>query len=82
MAQLDMQRIFLPSYSPELNPAERIFEEIRREIEDLVYPSLVAKQYRIDHFLRRLRADKARLQSLVAWDWIANVFQHLPLPVT
>ena len=82
MAQLDMHCIFLPSYSPELNPAERIFEEIRRAVEGLVYPSLDAKQYRIDHFLRRLRADKERLRSLVSWHWIENVFQQLPLPVT
>jgi hypothetical protein len=82
MASLGMQRIFLPSYSPELNPAERIFEEIRRHIEGLVYPSLYAKHYRIDHFLRRLRADKDRLRQLVSWDWIENIFHHLPTPVT
>ena len=45
-------------YSPELNPAEGIFEEIRRQIEGIVYPSLSAKHYRIDHFLRRLRASQ------------------------
>lgn len=73
-----MNRIFLPPYSPELNPAERIFEEGRREIEGFVYPSINAKQHRIDQFLRRLRADKARLASLVSWDWIVDVFNHLP----
>lgn len=78
MATLNMTRIFLPSYSPELNPAERIFEEIRREVEGFVYPSLQAKQHRIDLLLRRLRADKPRLRQLVSWDWIENVFQHLP----
>jgi len=82
MAQLDMQRVFLPSYSPELNPAERIFEEIRRDMEGFVYPSLDAKQYRIDHFLRRLCADKLRLRQLVAWDWIADIFHHLPQSFT
>lgn len=80
MAHLPMQRIFLPSYSPELNPAERIFEEVRRHIEGIVYPSLAAKQYRIHHFLRRLRADKARLRQLVSWDWIDLAFNQLPEP--
>jgi hypothetical protein len=28
--ELPTTRVFLPSYSPELNPAERIFEEVRR----------------------------------------------------
>lgn len=78
MHDLPMTRIFLPAYSPELNPAERIFEEIRPAVEGIVYPSLVAKQYAIDQFLRRLRADKSRLQSLVSWDWIHDVFDALP----
>ena len=75
---LPMTRIFLPPYSPELNPAERIFEEVRREIEGFVYPSIRAKQHRIDQFLRRLRADKQRLASLVSWDWIVDTFNQLP----
>jgi len=77
MGALPMTRIFLPSYSPELNPAERIFEEIRRDIEGIVYPSLKAKQYRIQQFLRSLRADKPRLQQLVCWQWIHDIFDHL-----
>ena len=78
IAQLPMNRIFLPPYSPELNPAERIFEEVRREIEGFVYPTIQAKQHRIDQFLRRLRADKNRLTSLISWDWITDIFNHLP----
>jgi transposase len=75
---LPMNRIFLSPYSPELNPAERIFEEVRREIEGFVYPSLEAKQHRIDQFLRRLRADKQRFSSLISWDWINDIFNQLP----
>lgn len=82
MAKLGMKRIFLPSYSTELNPTERIFEEVQQPIEGYVYPSLGARQYRIDRFLRQLRADKERLRSLVSWDWIENVFHQLPLPIT
>lgn len=78
IGQLPMNRLFLPPYSPELNPAERIFEEVRREIEGFVYASLQAKQHRIDQFLRRLRADKVRLASLVSWDWITHIFNQLP----
>lgn len=77
IAQLPMKRIFA-LYSPELNPAERIFEEIRREIEGVVYPSLRAKRNRIHQFLRRLPADKDRLALLVYWDWISERFDQLP----
>lgn len=75
---LFMNRIFLPPYSPEFNPAERIFEEVRREIEGFVYPSIQAKQHRIHQFLKRLRADRQCLASLVSWDWITDVFEQLP----
>ena len=46
MGQVGFARIFLPAYSPELNPAERVFEEVRRHIEGEVYPSLKAKNGR------------------------------------
>ena len=78
MHALPMQQIFLPAYSPELNPVERIFAEVRRAVEGVVYPSLQAKQHRIDQFLRRLRADKKRLRSLVSWEWILTVHDQLP----
>ena len=35
-------------YSPELNPAGRVFEEVRRHIEGEVYPSLEAKRSAIE----------------------------------
>lgn len=73
-----VQRIFLPPYAPELDPAERIFEEIRREIEGEVYASLDAKQRAIDHFLRRLAADRQRVLALIGWEWIQTAYAALP----
>ena len=32
-----------PAYSPELNPAERVFEEVRRWVEGRVYESIEEK---------------------------------------
>ena len=32
MGQVGFARIFLPPYWPELNPPERVFEELRRDI--------------------------------------------------
>lgn len=82
MGKLPFERIFLPPYSPELNPAERVFEEIRAEIEGEVYPSLIAKQYAIEQVLRRLNADKVRLDNLVGWNWIRQAYDQLPLEYT
>ncbi len=78
MGEVGFARIFLPAYSPELNPAERIFEEVRRHVEGVVYPSLKAKKTAIDHLLRQLRADKPRLKRLIRWDWIKQVLERLP----
>ncbi len=58
MGQAGFARIFLPAYSPGFNPAERVFEEVRRQVECRVYLSLRAKKDAIDHLLRQLRADK------------------------
>ena len=44
MGEAGFKRIFLPAYSPELNPAERVFGEVRRHIEGKVYPYLKEKQ--------------------------------------
>jgi transposase len=82
MGALPFERIPLPAYSPELNPPERVFEEIRRAIEGEVYASLRAKQRAIEHFLRQLRADKTRLRQLIGWDWIVAAHDQLPLPDT
>ena len=62
MGQVGFAQIFLPAYSPELNPAERVFEEVRREAEGRVYPSLEAKRKAIEHLLRQLKADQPRLR--------------------
>lgn len=78
MGQVGFARIFLPAYSPELNPAERVFEEVRGHIEGEVYPSLKAKKAAIDHLLRRLKADKPRLKRLIGWHWLKRALAQLP----
>ena len=78
MGQVGFERIFLPAYSPELNPAERVFEEVRRDIEEEVYPSLEAKRLAIEHLLRQLKADKARLRRRIGWDWLQQALAQLP----
>jgi transposase len=72
LAELPGQRIIQPAYSPELNPAERIFEEIRRAIEGVVYPSLLAKRHAVDNVLTKLAAKPEAVKRLCYWDWIQN----------
>ncbi|HZA21833.1 MAG TPA: YhjD/YihY/BrkB family envelope integrity protein [Dehalococcoidia bacterium] len=59
-----MPLIGLPPYSPELNPAERVFEEVRREIEGKVYANLDEKIKVVQEFLTDLESDPERVRSL------------------
>ncbi len=61
------KRVFLPSYSPELNLAERVFEEVRRRVEGLVYDSIEDKQAKVESCLRGLGADRERVKRLCEW---------------
>lgn len=77
-AQLPFVRIFQPPYSPEVNPVERVFEELRKEVEGRLYPSLVAQQQAVETILRDLAADPERVKRLVGWDWFCQALETLP----
>lgn len=72
---------FLPPCSPELNPAERIFEEVRRRVEGSLYESIEAKVAVVEAFLSELVSDPQRVRHLAGWDWIVDALQSLPDPV-
>jgi len=78
VAQLPFVSIFQPSYSPELNPVERIFEELRRAVEGVIYETLDDKKQAVENELRQLASDPQRLKSLAGWDWLCNVLDSLP----
>ena len=67
-----------PPYSPELNPAERVFEEIRRWTEGKAYGDIAEKVAAVDAFLSELEAEPQRVRSLTGWDWIVDSAQRLP----
>jgi transposase len=49
-----MPLIVLPPYSSELNPVERVFEEVRRAIEGKAYATLEDKMTAVAEFLTHL----------------------------
>ena len=53
--------IVQPPYSPELNPAERVFQEVRRWVEGRVYESLEEKVKAVDAYLSELESDPERV---------------------
>ena len=68
----------LPPYAPELNPAERIFQEIRRRVEGFTWADLETKLAAVEAFLSELADDPPRLQRLVGWDWLTTALDRLP----
>jgi hypothetical protein len=74
---VDLALIDLPPYSPELNPAERIFQELRRAIEGRVYATLDEKVAAVEAELARLEADSPRVRSIAGWSWITEAVERL-----
>lgn len=74
---LGVPLIVQPPLSPELNPAERFFEELRKEIEGTVYPRIEEKVLKVENTLRQWAADPERIKQLCGWDWIEESFECL-----
>ena len=66
-----------PPYSPELNPAERVFEEVRRRVEGKIYPDLEAKKRAVEEVLENLSAYPDKVRRLTCWNWIRQAFHSL-----
>jgi hypothetical protein len=78
MQELDTVRVRQPSYSPEVNPAERIFEEVRRWSEGEVYESVEAKQEAAEVYLYYLDRNPDLIRELCGWEWIRETLHALP----
>ena len=74
---VEVKTVVQPAYSPKLNPAERVFEEVRRWVEGRVYESLEEKTAAVDECLSCLESDPERVKSLAGWEWIRRNVQGL-----
>ena len=68
---------YLPPFSPELNPAERIFEEVRRWVEGKIYDTLADKVEAVENYLTHLAGDGEAVKRLAAWEWIGQSLGNL-----
>ena len=59
----------LPPYSPELNPAERLFKELRDELSNLVFDDLDDLERTLTKALRPYWQHPECLISLTAYPW-------------
>ena len=60
--------LFQPPYSPELNPRERLWEEIKKELKWRVFNNLDELREQIKKILNNL--SESTIKSLGGWDFI------------
>lgn len=63
----------LPPYSPELNPVENLWDDLReKSFGNIVFDSLDALEAHLEAALRNFELQRDRVKSIVAWPWIIN----------
>jgi transposase len=62
--------LFLPPYSPELNPAERFFEELRKATANQIFKSIKKQEQLIEEKLNLLIEDIGAMKQLLGYEWI------------
>jgi hypothetical protein len=72
-----LKRIEQPAAAPELNPAERVFEELRRAVEGEPYATLEQKVAVVERELKALAAEPERVKRLAGWEWIRDAYTQL-----
>jgi transposase len=70
----NVQLLPLPPYSPQLNPMEHIWDEIREKwFPNLVFNSLEAVEDRLVESVLALENDGVSVSSITGFDWIINI---------
>lgn len=69
----NMRLIFQPPYSPELNPAEHLWDELREKFfRNCVFTDMRAVEDHLVTSLQWLEKEKQRVHSLTCFPWIRN----------
>ena len=64
----------LPGYSPELNPQEHLWDELReKEFPNRVFSDMAGVVRTLKAGLPRLASDRDRVRSICAWPWIVSL---------
>jgi len=70
----NMRVVFLPPYSPELNPAEHLWEALREDcFANHVFNDLNAVERALTAGIVALESDTARTRSMAGFKWITSI---------
>jgi len=73
----NMRLLHLPPYSPELNPVENIWEELReKHFGNSVFDSMGALEDRLVVGLKHLEDHPEITKSISSWPWIINAISN------
>jgi len=69
----NMKLLHLPPYSPELNPVEHLWDELREKyFHNKVFDSIFSLEKHLESSLLSMEIDQQKVRSIVAWPWIIN----------
>jgi transposase len=73
----NMKLIPLPPWSPQLNPVEHVWDEVREKwFANRVFASMDAVEEQLITALKALEGNMARVASLTGFEWIKNVLSN------
>jgi len=65
---------YIPAYSPELNPTEHIWDELReKNFHNTTFYGISAVEDALEIGLRNLEKDMQRVQSMTGFEWIVTI---------
>ena len=73
----NIRLLSLPRYSPELNPVEHIWDDLRKkEFHNRVFDSIDSLEDHLEKVLCDMEYDHNRIRSIVVWPWIINTLMN------
>jgi len=73
----NMKLFWLPAYSPQCNPVEHLWEEIREKwFENKVFNSLDSVEDALVYALATLENDKKKVLGLAGFEWIVSIYMN------
>jgi transposase len=73
----DMGFIEYPSYSPELNPVERLIEELRESTANKVFGSIDEVEEVLIKAFREYINEREKVKSLCGYDWFVQQVEEI-----
>lgn len=62
----------LPAYSPQLNPVERFFREVRRRLKNQVFTTYEEVEKAVIAIAKPFMTAKEAIKKLTCYDWLLN----------